>query len=153
MGYQLKLASPTVLEELCSTGLEHKTFGKNDDVFRKRIEAKHVLFVALGSVAYSFTRKGREEKQFRRLMPGQWCSEYVLWMPLWKHVGDMKALSHVDITSVSSQRFFDTIPMRPAAYFEARSYAIATAVEVERWASFDRTTLTDLPIAMIVRDS
>merc|ERR1711948_250699 len=71
---QIHLCSKPTMRDICATALNgHENYAKNDLIFKQGTEAKRMLFLRLGSLAYRFVPAGRLRPKTLRLGAGSWC--------------------------------------------------------------------------------
>lgn len=138
-----KDVSICAFRELCTTALEQTNFARNDMVFRKGVQAKHMFFINSGALVYRHYCNHSREYLKSKLETGQWCCEIALWAP-WSHTGDMKAVSDCDITLLSISRFCEVTSSDHDAHRFARNYCRRFMERVHQVASFDTCSITDL---------
>merc|ERR1712046_487112 len=80
----------------------------------------------------------------------QFCCENVLWMP-WRHKGDMKALTEIDLTTLDADKFVGISTKHDDAYTCARKEAFRFAEGILSLASFDERYVTDVPRSVMMK--
>jgi len=139
-----KRSSECAFRELCTMALEQSLFAKTDMVFHNRTPAKFMYFVNMGTLVYRSLGSSHEEHK-SKLEAGSWCSENALWMP-WHHVGDMKALSDVDVTLLNVAKFGEVTSSDPEVHSFAKVYCRDFIQRLQMAASFDKGSVTDLQL-------
>jgi len=121
---QILTMNKPMMREICTTAvLGTQNYAKNDMLFERGKEAKHMLFLTLGTLVYRFWPDDLAASRKVRMHEGSWFVEASLWMP-WQHVGEMKALSEVDLVLVTSAKFRDICESYPEDFPLVRSYAL-----------------------------
>jgi hypothetical protein len=144
--YHCSKINAFITGQLCTTAVTELCFGKNDVLFKQGTVAEHMCFLTAGTLAYRYTKKGKDQPTTCKLETDQWCSEAVLWVP-WIHCGQMKAVSQADISTVNAAKFIDLVRSNEDVYKFARGCAFRF------WNSIDPVKLTDLPHTMSVNSS
>lgn len=138
---QLVASSKAVMREICTVAVTgSQEYAKGDKVFQRGKEATHMLFLTVGAMVYRFQPDGRSSPEKVRVNTGSWCVEAVLWTP-WHYVGEMKALSEVDVVQVSSAKLLDICKGHLDALKVMRGYALHFWQEVHE---HDAGVLTDI---------
>jgi len=107
--------------EICTTMLDDCRYAKSDAVFLKGIEAKHLIFMTVGSLAYR--RKDKDKKATKiRLETGSVFVEPVLWI-VWKHIGEARALTEATTVTLNAGKFRDAVRTYHDVLLIARGYA------------------------------
>eukprot|EP00928_Gymnodinium_smaydae_P000079 TRINITY_DN10034_c0_g1_i1.p1 TRINITY_DN10034_c0_g1~~TRINITY_DN10034_c0_g1_i1.p1 ORF type:complete len:835 (+),score=129.98 TRINITY_DN10034_c0_g1_i1:333-2837(+) len=132
------------MRDLCAQAISCENFAKNELIFSYLAEAHYMFFVKVGSIAYRCWPPPSREQETMVREVGTWCVEPILFMP-WEHRGDMKALSAVELISVSPKTFGDVVLRTMEAYSVARTHAFAF------WKRFleNEDSMLDVPEAVM----
>lgn len=117
-------ASRSAARQLCSTAVHSEDYAKNDTVFERFTEAKHMHFLAKGTLAYRFlyTSTGKS-KRTMRLDVNQWCCEPALWI-VWEHCGHLKGLTDCESMMLHVGKFSEVTKSHHNIFLAAREEAM-----------------------------
>jgi hypothetical protein len=128
----------SLLGQLCSSAVSSAYFAKNDVLFREGALGESMYFLGVGALAYRYYKQLDGMGVTTKVDSYSWFSEGTLWLP-WIHRGQMKAISHADVTMVCANAFVEISGSSEDVYKFLRGCAFKFI------AFLDVTRDTDLP--------
>jgi len=138
--------SKNAIRQLCTSALQTDSYAKNDTLFERGAECKHMYFVTKGSLAYRYIHDDvSQTKQTLKLDEKQWCCEHPLWIH-WAHRGAMKGLSDFEVITLNAAKFSDvTSKANRTVFLIAREQAVLFALQAQTLLSFGSASVLDIP--------
>jgi len=127
--------------QVCSSAVTSGYLAKNDVLFKEGNLAENMFFLGVGTLAYRYySYEGIAHTE--KVDSFSWFTEGVLWMP-WLHRGQMKSVSHADVTYLNGDKFVNISTTGEDVYKYVRGCAY------KFMAFLDPLEATDIPAVSV----